>query len=83
MFCPIVAQPGHLQTSAGYLQITLDLRILTVPRNWDFHFRIGGKLQKTEKKSFPPVSLFTAELGHLQTSAGYLRIRLDLRMPTV
>ena len=42
-------QPGHLQTSAGYLRIGLDLRIPTVPKNPDFRFRIGRKLRKTEK----------------------------------
>ena len=47
-FCPIVPQPGHLQTSAGYLRIGLDLRIPTVPKNPDFRFRIGRKLRKTE-----------------------------------
>ena len=44
-----MAQPGHLQTSAGYLQIGLDLRIPTVPKNPDFRFRIGRKIRKTEK----------------------------------
>ena len=44
-----MAQPGHLQTSAGYQQIGLDLRIPTVPTNPDFRFRIGRKLRKTEK----------------------------------
>jgi len=48
-FCPIVAQPGHLQTSAGYLRIGLDLRIPTVPKNPDFRFRICRKSRKTEK----------------------------------
>ena len=42
-------QPGHLQTSAGYLRIGLDLRIPTVPKNPDFRFRIGRKIRKTEK----------------------------------
>ena len=48
-FCPIVAQPGHLQTSAGYLWIKFDLRIPTVPKNPDFRVRISRKLRKTEK----------------------------------
>ena len=47
-FCPIVPQPGHLQTFTGYLRIGLDLRIPTVPKNPDFRFRIGRKLRKTE-----------------------------------
>ena len=47
--CPIAAQPGHLQTCTGYLQIGLDLRIPTVPKNLDFHFWIGRKIRKTEK----------------------------------
>ena len=48
-FCIIVAQPGHLQMSTGYLRIGLDPRIPTVPKNPDFHFRIGQKIRKTEK----------------------------------
>ena len=48
-FCIIVAQPGHLQTSAGYLRIGLTLRIPTVPKNPDFRVRIGRKIRKTEK----------------------------------
>ena len=54
-----MAQPGHLQTSAGYLQIGLDLRIPTVPKNPDFRFRIGRKLRKTEK---------TGKLGKLHVT---------------
>ena len=37
-FCPIAAQPGHLQTCTGYLQIRPDLRILTVPKKSGFPF---------------------------------------------
>ncbi len=48
-FCIIVAQPGHLQTSTGYLRIGLDPRIPTVPKNPDFRFRFGRKIRKTEK----------------------------------
>ena len=48
-FCPIVAQPRHLQTSTGYLRIGLDLRIPTVPKNPDFRFWIGRKLRKNWK----------------------------------
>ena len=47
-FCPILAQPGHLQTSAGYLRIGLNLRIPMVPKNPYFRFRMGWKLRKTE-----------------------------------
>ena len=54
-----MAQPGHLQTSTGYLRIGLDLRILTVPKNPDFRFRIGRKLRKTEK---------TGKLGKLHVT---------------
>ena len=32
-FCIIVAQPGHLQTSTGYLRIRLEPRIPTVPKS--------------------------------------------------
>ena len=63
-FCPIVAQPGHLQTSTGYLRIGLDLRITTVLKNLDFHFRIGRKIRKTEK---PEKSKFEFD----QPSANY------------
>ena len=35
--------------STGYLRIGLEPRIPTVPKNPDFHFRIGRKLRKTGK----------------------------------
>ena len=56
-FCPIVTQPGHLQTSAGYLRIGLDLRILTIPKKSGFPFlywpeiRESGLKEISEKKN--------------------------------
>ena len=45
-FCIIVAQPGHLQTSTGYLRIGLEPRIPTVTKNLVVRFRIGWKIRK-------------------------------------
>ena len=63
-FCPFAAQPGHLQTCTGYLQIELDLMIPTVSKDPDFHFRIGRKIRKTKK---PEKSKFEFD----QPSANY------------
>ena len=41
--CPIVVQPGHLQTSTEYLQIRLDLTIPTVHKIPTSVSRLVGK----------------------------------------
>ena len=73
-FCPILAQPGHLQTSAGYLRIGLNLRITLVP----LKIRNSGS-----RKPIFPFCPIVAQSGHLKTSTGYLQIGHELRILTV
>ena len=53
-FCPITAEPGHLQTWQGYPRIGLDLRITLVP----LKIRKSGSGPSQSRKTSFPVSIY-------------------------
>ena len=82
-FHSFLAYTGQLQKMQGYLQISLDLRIPTVPIFPVFRIRFGRKSGKTVEKRFFRFAVLKAQPGHLQKWQGYPWIELDLRIQMV